>query len=88
MGGNFVAYGGWLPPADDLPEVKALQATCRHCGAEPGERCTRWRRTKRGKVKQIRHSSHPDRVYDAKQATQMARTLLTGDEPDTVKLPW
>src|SRR4051812_27797134 len=68
----------------NTPTVKPLQATCRYCGAEPGERCTRWRRTRRGKVKQVRHSPHPDRVYDAKQATEMARTLLVGDEPDTV----
>jgi hypothetical protein len=70
--------------SSNLPQVKPLQATCRYCGAEAGERCTRWRRTKRGMVKQVRHSPHPDRVYDAKLATQAARTLITGDEPDTV----
>lgn len=58
--------------------VKPLDVPCRYCGAEPEEGCTRWRRSRRGKYRAPR-SPHPDRVYDARCASEAKNALLDGD---------
>jgi hypothetical protein len=55
--------------------VRPQQIACRYCGAQPGQECQRWRRTKRGKVKQNRDSPHPNRRYDARLATAALNAL-------------
>lgn len=65
--------GSALPPP--LPVVKPIDVHCRYCGAEPGTPCQRWRRTKRGKVRQNRDSPHGDRRHDARLATEAVRAL-------------
>jgi hypothetical protein len=70
---DAMAYA--LGSARPAPTVKPEQVPCRYCGAEPGAHCQRWRRTRRGKVRQNRDSPHPDRRYDAKCATEAVRAL-------------
>lgn len=56
-------------------KVSPHDVPCRYCGADAGNPCLRWRRTWRGKVRKPRPHYHPDRVYDARIATEAVNAL-------------
>lgn len=65
---------------DARTRVKPLDVPCRYCRAEPGETCTKWRRSRpRGKYRVPRHYFHPDRVYDARCASEAAEALAPNE---------
>lgn len=62
-----------LPQLHRLPRVQPYDIPCRYCGAGPGESCVRFRERKT--VRLNRDKPHPDRVYDARRASEAADAL-------------
>ena len=56
-------------------KVSPHDVPCRYCGADAGNPCLRWRRTRHGKVRKPRPHYHPSRVYDARIATEAVNAL-------------